>query len=118
MSLENGEKQLEEDYYSAVLYIPLNITYSNSAEIIYKKQPGFNTIMFIEEAIEKELTVKKSYNGGEVLVLKDYLFKPYIWVLCMLIVWASVALFYVRVGHVDDDLTKVDALSFSSSLTL
>jgi len=70
------------------------------------------------EVIEKELTVKKSYNGGEVLVLKDYLFKPYIWVLCMLIVWASVALFYVRVGHVDDDLTKLDALSISTSLTL
>ena len=89
-------------------------------KILNEKAPVLSESFYQDayEAIEKELTAKKSYHGGDILVLKDYLLKPYIWVLCMLIIWASVTLFYVRVGHVDDDLAKLDALSISTSLTL
>jgi ABC-2 type transport system permease protein len=64
MNLAEAEKQLDEDYYSAVLYIPQNIINSNGAEIIYKKQPGFNTITFIEGAIENELESLKLAEAG------------------------------------------------------
>jgi ABC-2 type transport system permease protein len=64
MAITEAEKQLEEDYYSAVLYIPQNIINSNGAEIIYKKQPGFNTILFIETSIENELEGLKLSEAG------------------------------------------------------
>ena len=64
MAITEAEKQLEEDYYSAVLYIPENIINSNGAEIIYKKQPGFNTILFIETSIENELEGLKLSEAG------------------------------------------------------
>lgn len=64
MNIKEAEKQLDEDYYSAVLYIPQNIINSNGAEIIYKKQPGFNTIMFIETSIENELESLKLSEAG------------------------------------------------------
>ncbi len=64
MSIKEAEKQLDEEFYSAVLYIPQNIINSNGAEIIFKKQPGFNTMMFIEDAIEKELESMKLAEAG------------------------------------------------------
>jgi len=64
MTIKEAEKQLDEDYYSAVLYIPQNIINSNGAEIIYKKQPGFNTILFIESSIENELESLKLSEAG------------------------------------------------------
>jgi ABC-2 type transport system permease protein len=64
MTITEAEKQLEQDYYSAVLYIPQNIINSNGAEIIYKKQPGFNTILFIETSIENELESLKLSEAG------------------------------------------------------
>ncbi len=64
MTITEAEKQLEQDYYSAVLYIPQNIINSNGAEIIYKKQPGFNTILFIETSIENELESLKLSESG------------------------------------------------------
>lgn len=64
MNIKEAEKQLDEDYYSAVLYIPQNIINSNGAEIIYKKQPGFNTILFIESSIENELESLKLSEAG------------------------------------------------------
>ncbi len=64
MGLGEAEKQLEQDHYSAVLYIPQNILNSNGAEIIYKKQPGFNTIMYIESSIENELESLKLARSG------------------------------------------------------
>ncbi|MCG3168106.1 MAG: putative protein YhaP [Bacteroidia bacterium] len=64
ITIKEAEKQLNEDFYSAVLYIPQNIINSNGAEIIYKKQPGFNTILFIENTIEKELESLKLAKAG------------------------------------------------------
>lgn len=64
INLKEAEKLLDEDLYSAVLYIPHNIINSNGAEIIYKKQPGFNTIQFIEDAIEKEIENLKLAKAG------------------------------------------------------
>ncbi len=64
ITITEAEKQLEEDFYSAVLYIPQNIINSNGAEIIYKKQPGFNTITFIESTIENELESLKLADAG------------------------------------------------------
>jgi len=72
MTLEQAQKQLDEDFYSAVLFIPENIINSNAAEIIYKKQPGFNTILFIQSTIENELeSLKLSQAGIDKKTLAD-----------------------------------------------
>jgi len=68
--------------------------------------------------IERSVKSTSSPIVGDVLAWQDYLLKPQILILVMLAIIATVTLLNVSTVHSDDDLTKVDALSFSSSLTL
>jgi hypothetical protein len=68
--------------------------------------------------VEQSFKTHSSNHVGEVLVLRGYLSKPKVWALLILALIATVVLLNGAVMHADDDLTKVDALSFSSSLTL
>lgn len=68
--------------------------------------------------IEQSFKTHSSNYEGEVLTWRGYLSKPQVWALLILAVVATVVLLNGTIMHADDDLTKVDALSFSSSLTL
>lgn len=70
------------------------------------------------DRVEKSFKTHSFNYVGEVLAWRAYLSKPQAWALLILVVVATVVLLNGTVMHVDDDLTKVDALSFSSSLTL
>ena len=73
---------------------------------------------FYARIVEQSFKTHSPNRTGEVLAWRGYLSKPQVWAVLLLAVVATVILLNGTVMHADDDLTKVDALSFSSSLTL
>ena len=55
---------------------------------------------------------------GRSLAWRQYFTKPQLWILFALVAMTMIALLNAPVGHSEDDLDRLDALSMSSSLTL
>lgn len=68
--------------------------------------------------VEQSFKPRVANHLGEVLAWRGYLLKPLVLTSLILAVIATIVLLNGTVMHADDDLTTVDALSFSSSLTL
>jgi len=52
-TLEQAKQNFESSSYTAVLYLPENITYANSAILYFKKQPSLFSVKNIENSVEK-----------------------------------------------------------------